>query len=711
MPKMKSASSSLRRICQHLLALGISTKEANRFTSLVDKWTRDSGPEWTVKRVKSLKTSMVEMLATGQEYKVPIGWATRTNRKGRTIFRDGLLHEMFTQAHNNLKVASAFLRLYQAIELETLSKEQQAKMEKAIESPPSISIAALLEAISSFKMRPIKQGEVVQLLEVGRESPTLMHCIGGGKRAPTFQVSSTTSWTYAGSRDRSSASCFDFEEYFTHDRAMHALWSKYPSEVSNRLIGNDSYPFIDIDGLAVHDIPCGTLVALQEGGCKVRWIANPILPIQVLGEPLKDKLFAYSKMAYPEIQTDDQDSGRQAVVEWLSEQRTVYSYDCTSFTDRFPLKLQEFALLQMQKQGFITEFDIDAFALVMNKGWYSPHMRRTVRWAVGQPLGYGPSFHLATLSHAMVLDNLDERKTGLWRVVGDDVVIADEALAKAYQNFMSDIAGVEINLSKSVISAKIAEFLGKLIQSGGVVPSIKVKLFEHPDQVKQAIAFYGEEALQVLSKKQKELALQCFLPEHLGGLGIMPSGMSYADYLSKLNLTRIANASIRDDMSDFHGSDPTGARTQLQSLMTLKAEILARNTQTISLLGLAEINQHLGEGTLINEMTRLPTLNPRDESLRRALVRSQPGWVELNDKAWLLYSSHSPSQHVFQTPLNAHGYVDHRELASTLVGDSLNFTVLTNERKSYHDSQFHSKHLGYFLNWKEFLKGLCTANE
>lgn len=314
----------------------------------------------------------------------------------------------------------------------------------------------------------------------------------------------------------------------------------------------------------------------------------------------------------------------------------------------------------------------------------------------------------------MVLDNLDRGRTGLWRVVGDDVVIADESLAMAYQEFMTKQAGVEINLSKSVISAEIAEFLGKLILVGGVVPSIKVKPFEHPDQVKQAIAFYGEDALQVLSSEQRKLALSCYLPIHLGGLGFMPSGMSYADYLSRLNLTRIASAQIKDDMSTFHGSVPNGALSQTEVFTLLKSEILTRNTITLDLLGLAEIQQHLGEETLLNEMTRLPTATSRETARaesQEALMKPQPGWVELHDRAWLLYSNQSSSLYGFTTPLNANGYIDNRELASTLVGTSLNFSVLTNERKSHNDFQFHRQHLGYFLDWKEFLKGLLPADK
>jgi len=715
MTKLKNESSIPSRVCQHLLAIGVSTSEANRVTRLVEKWNRDSGPEWTVTRFKNLKAALIQMLATKSDYKVPPGWATRMNRKGKTIFADGLIHSMFMNAATNLKLVEAFLRLYQVLELNTLSKVQEDKMVKAIELPPSVSIASLLERIKTFQVRSIHPKEVLHLQEIGQKSRTLMNFIGGTKTGPYFTFETEKSWTFGGTHTRYDELCFDFEEYFSYDRAAHALWEKYPEEVSLRWIGNESYPFIERYEKLV-DAPAGALAAIQEGGCKVRWIANPLLSLQVLGEPLKDKLYAYSQMAYPQkIFSEDHDGGREDVFKWLSEKRTVYSYDCTSFTDRFPLALQEFALLQLREKGITNDFDMDAFDVIMKKDWYAPMLGRTVRWGVGQPLGYGPSFHLATISHAMILDCLDENRTGLWRVVGDDVVIADHALAMAYSEFMTGCAGVTINHSKSVISAEIAEFLGKLILPGGVNPSMKVKLLGHPDQVVRAIAFYGQEAIEVLDGKQREFSLTCFLPEYFGGLGLRPKGMSNAKLLSQFNLSRMASAMLKSDLSSFHGVAPKGGHTETKALLELKDKILELNTKTISLLGLSEIQTHLGANTHINMMTHLPTRNMAENGVTPnpeccPLVRPTQGWVSLQDKAWSLQTSdQSCSQYAFTTPLNGMGYIDHRETPSTLtIDDGPHFTVKQNERKS-HDSQFHSQYKDYYTDWREFLKEISTA--
>lgn len=713
MQPIQHASAALKRISQHLLALGISDGEAKRFTSLVEKWLRESGPEWTVERIKSLKPSMVSMLANDEDYKVPRGWATRVNRKGRTIFKDPLLHGIFTQARRNSKVATNFLRLHQTIELTSLSKMQKDKMVKALTLPPTVSLSGLLKVSKSFKLNQITSEELVTLQRIGSNSKTLIGMIGGSKRSPTFDIGPDDSvWSYRGSYARDEANAFDFEKLLTRDPALHQLQSDFPIEVSARVIGRTArcLPVVTGNLPPADECPAGTLVPLQEGGAKCRWIANPILLLQALGEPLKDKLFAYSKMRYPQIYTDDQEIGRLRVSEWLSEGKTVYCYDCTSFTDRFPLVLQEFTLQLLRKMGIADEFDLRAFKLVMNKSWYSTDLGQTVRWEVGQPLGYGPSFHLATLSHAMVLQNLSrDADSTQWAVVGDDVVIADPQLAADYQEFMINKAGVEINASKSVISHRIGEFLGKLISVEGVIPSIKVKPFSQSDQVMQAIAFYGSEAYMFLEGSQRELVLKSFLPEHVGGLGLTPPSMSDKEYYDRLNTERIASMSIQRDYANFHGREVLRANSQ-KKFVSLKSQIMTRNTEVLQLLGLAELRFHLGDDEIfINECTGLPTSNaPCDIITNDALLRHE-SFVQLQDKAWML-TQPSSSSDIRRICVNRYGYVDHRELPSTLDGTYATISIDPIEGKS-HDSQLHEQAKYLFRNWREFIKELYSDQE
>jgi len=719
--KIPEATQIFRRVRQHLLAIGISANQSRRIASLVERWYQESGPEWTVKRLKALNESMVESLISGDHYKVPLGWKTRKNRKGQVIFSDYLVHSVFVRAESNLRLARSFLKMYEVIKLQHLSDTQRDKMDKAITSPPTVPLVNLPERIKSFKVRPTTRRDRVTLDEIGLTSRTLVDYIGETKSGPCFLMKGKH-WEYQGSYTRQEVECFRFEEYYTRDAELNQLWKEFPTEVSYRLLGVGNYPYIDLDEVRA-SFPAGTIATLQEAGCKVRWIANPLLSIQVLGDPLKDKLYTYSQKRYPEIRTADQDSGRSDVHQWLCEGHTVYSYDCTSFTDRFPLALQEVILQQLYQEGVANSFDMAAFTLVMKKNWYFPREKRTLHWSVGQPLGYGPSFHLATISHAVILDSLDIKRSRLWRVVGDDVVIADHSLAMAYQEFMTTVCGVEINHAKSVISAEYAEFLGKFIsKKAGIIPSIKIKLLDKTDRVVRTMAFYGPRAYQYLDSSQQSMALKCYLPAYVGGLGLIPLGMSYSSYIEQLNTELLQKKSMLESVEDFHRNTPHGVNSEIGNFVALKNSILSDNTKVLDLLGLAEIQQHLGQDVRLNEMTRLPTNQIVEVKPQVALLKASNSWAYIQDRAWLLNcspslnlgqtaKSYTPSSvpHTYLPLLNRWGYVDRAELPSTLSRTETSSLPVILDRKSKNDSQYQYHHRNFYKNWREFSNEISTA--
>jgi len=62
-----------------------------------------------------------------------------------------------------------------------------------------------------------------------------------------------------------------------------------------------------------------------------------------------------------------------------------------------------------------------------------------------------------------------------YALLGDDVVIANEKVAKAYHQLMTVTLGVEINLSKSLISSHSFEFAKRLITREGEVSPVGAK--------------------------------------------------------------------------------------------------------------------------------------------------------------------------------------------------------------------------------------------
>lgn len=62
-----------------------------------------------------------------------------------------------------------------------------------------------------------------------------------------------------------------------------------------------------------------------------------------------------------------------------------------------------------------------------------------------------------------------------YALLGDDIVIADEAVAKSYHMIMTTILGVDINLSKSLISPDSFEFAKRLVTMDGEVSAVGAK--------------------------------------------------------------------------------------------------------------------------------------------------------------------------------------------------------------------------------------------
>lgn len=62
-----------------------------------------------------------------------------------------------------------------------------------------------------------------------------------------------------------------------------------------------------------------------------------------------------------------------------------------------------------------------------------------------------------------------------YALLGDDIVIADEAVARSYHMIMTEILGVEINLSKSLVSNDSFEFAKRLVTMDGEVSAVGAK--------------------------------------------------------------------------------------------------------------------------------------------------------------------------------------------------------------------------------------------
>lgn len=88
-------------------------------------------------------------------------------------------------------------------------------------------------------------------------------------------------------------------------------------------------------------------------------------------------------------------------------------------------------------------------------------------------MGALSSWTMLALTHHFIV-RLAANRIGISRfdhyaLLGDDIVIANEAVAKSYHHIMVEILGVSINLSKSLVSQNSFEFAKRLITTEGEV--------------------------------------------------------------------------------------------------------------------------------------------------------------------------------------------------------------------------------------------------
>lgn len=677
---------------QQLMALGVNPRRVEKFSRNVEQWVERSGPEWTVERIKALKGSLMEMLATGAPYKVPPGWATRLNRDGRVVFRDTLIHDIFSQAKENLFLAENFIRIYQAIVLRDTSDKQFRKMEKAVCSPSNAIVGFVDGVANDISLRIVSPRVRKAALEDGLKAKPLVQMVWSEKSSPELHFEGPTKFKFK-SVKRSELDPFKICLNMDRDKETRDLWKRYPNEVSRALTGMPGIPYLSLPFVS-HDeqlsIPAGTIMAIQEGGAKARWIANPQLHLQAFGEPLKVKLQRIYRALYPEVRVDDQDSGRQQVAQWLSDGETVYCYDCSSFTDRFPLELQVSILKQLKDAGVVSDFDFEAFMLVVSKEWIYPRTGEAFKWTVGQPLGYGPSFALATLTHAALLDSLSPGSYSQWMVVGDDVVIVDPALAEKYHSVMTSL-GVEINLSKSVISPNIGEFLGKLITAKGVNPSVKAKPLTTEAQILKLAEFFGENFLELLEDKYWRVKLVSRLPRFLGGLKDYPDSLVIA--LSELDTTFIQRKLLDSELSVFHGleqSDPEGVKKYLE----WKSKMLNHYQYMYGDLTATGNDTQYGENIRFNTLTASFCSIERAPELAQSDSRTNT-FMYILDYQWFMNKTWTHSD-VSTKLLNSYGYIYRNELMSTL--SNISYVYFSSQHESVKNDNSISSSIRVFKN-------------
>lgn len=153
----------------------------------------------------------------------------------------------------------------------------------------------------------------------------------------------------------------------------------------------------------------------------------------------------------------------RSVTTGLKGRSSLFSFDFSSATDRFPLAVQ--GLIIEAKFNRLTAFAWVACGLGTNvfscqtsrdSRRLGTHSCRLIRFATGQPLGFLSSWPLFALCHHFIVWYCAEkvypnRVFKRYALLGDDIVIGDPSVAEVYRSVIDQL-GVKISLPKSLIS-------------------------------------------------------------------------------------------------------------------------------------------------------------------------------------------------------------------------------------------------------------------
>jgi len=190
------------------------------------------------------------------------------------------------------------------------------------------------------------------------------------------------------------------------------------------------------------------------------WVQDLLLPLHLtMMEWLK---------AQPQDGTFDQTRAVEVVKSWTLQGIPVWSFDLTAATDRWPKCHQKVVIERFAGKTWSSIWDT---ALGITP-YSAPHGAQ-VSYSVGQPMGAYASWAALAMTHHVLLRTL-ANKVGAdqtaYLVLGDDVVIADRALAKAYLEEVQSL-GIQISLGKSLTPDKqligfAAEFAKQVVWNG-----------------------------------------------------------------------------------------------------------------------------------------------------------------------------------------------------------------------------------------------------
>ena len=251
-------------------------------------------------------------------------------------------------------------------------------------------------------------------------------------------------------------------------------------------------------------VPKGILSRLsyiKDKEAKCRVVAILDYWTQSCFEPLHKAQFALLRSLKSDC-TFDQGSFRTK----LPSRGPYYSCDLSSATDRLPVTLQRAILATLISPEYAAAW----YELLCTREYKLPKGAGSVKYGAGQPMGAYSSWTTFSITHHAIV-RLSAKRAGLpitWSdyvLLGDDIVLANEHVAKEYMTILS-ILGVSVSKTKTHVSNDTYEFAKRWIHLGEEVTGAPLgSLFE---------------AIRFVNKKEWRNQLPTKLVRHISYYGV-----------------------------------------------------------------------------------------------------------------------------------------------------------------------------------------------
>lgn len=435
-------------------AYGLNHSLAIALRREVSRWVSENGPEWTVKRLKLIKTNFIRGLASLDSDWV--GVAVRRNSGTGVVIPKGpfgCLWKSTSTFKSRVRALNA-LMVYTTFKSRAVTREQWKKFQSSVERIPTDP--ASVEKVRSMLHIP-------RWMRVREEKPTsFLEFVTTKGYTPSYVAAHMSN--------------------FLDTDVAQVVWDKYPiyrevmgpyaDRITSRFSFDDYFGYHEPLTWASCRDAVGTLGVTQEPGFKLRVFASPNLVHQCALLRMKQQLFDLLRRVKWDC-TYDQSMGIEWAQEQLTQGKLLYSVDLSDATNNFPLDLQ----LHLLREVGCREEDVSLFCDLSRSAWQPTHERgaKALRWTQGQPLGLGPSFAAFALTHGVLVHSVARLlglETDSFRVLGDDIVIAGAELGEAYVSTLQEI-GVPVARDKTLVSYTIAEFAGKVISKEGPITAAK----------------------------------------------------------------------------------------------------------------------------------------------------------------------------------------------------------------------------------------------